>query len=68
MLLFIVNVGHEEVKINKGCTLTDLIPAQYDNLSDAGENHQEGIIANICAATLLKRKLKCYQLFVQVAK
>ena len=50
MLLFIINVGHEEVKIIKGCILIYLILAQYDNCSDAREN-QENIIANISTAT-----------------
>ena len=40
MLLFILNVGHEEVKIIKGHTLAYFILAQYDNLSDARENQK----------------------------
>ena len=31
MLLFMVNIGHEEMKIIKGCTLAYLTPAQYEN-------------------------------------
>ena len=50
MLPFIINIGHEEVKIIKSCTLAYLSPAQNDNISDA-ENNQENVIANISAAT-----------------
>ena len=51
MLLFIVNVGHEDIKIIKGHTLAYLTPAQCDNLSDAEENNQQSKIAHISAVT-----------------
>ena len=47
MLLFVVNVGHEEVKIIKDHTLAYLTPAKCNNLSETRENHQESVIANI---------------------
>ena len=37
MLLFIVNVGHAEVKITKSQTLAYFTIAQYDKFSDAEE-------------------------------
>ena len=49
-IIFIVNIGHEEVQTSKGHTLVYLISVQYDNLSDVREN-QESIIANISYAT-----------------
>ena len=51
MLLFIVNLGHEEVKIIKDCTLAYLIPAKYDNYSDIEETNQRSEIVNISAET-----------------
>ena len=39
LLLLIVNLGHGEVKISKGCTLAYLTPAKYENLSDVQENN-----------------------------
>ena len=48
MLLFIINVGHEELQIIKGHTLVYLTPTQYGYLSDTREN-QESVIANISA-------------------
>ena len=51
MLFFIVNIGHEEVKIIKDHTLVYLIPAQCDRFSDAEENNQESKIANTSGAT-----------------
>ena len=50
MVLFIVNVGHEEVKIIKGHSLPYFTLSQYDNLTDAREN-QESVIVNILVAT-----------------
>ena len=51
MLFFMVNVGHEEVKIIKGHTLAYLTLDQYDNLSYGEVKNQESVIANISAAT-----------------
>ena len=51
MLLFVVNVGHEEVKIIKGHTLAFLSLAQYDSLPDTEENNEESEIANISTVT-----------------
>ena len=51
LLLFIVNVGQEEVTITKCCTLTYLTPAQYDNHSETMKNNQGSLIANILVAT-----------------
>ena len=52
VLLFIVNLGHEEGKIIKGNTFAYYIPAQFDNFSDVEETNQESVIANISAPTL----------------
>ena len=49
MLLFILNLGHNEVKFIEGYTLAYLIPSQYENFSDTEETNQEGEIANISA-------------------
>ena len=50
MLLFVVNLGHDEVKIIKGHTLAYLTPIQYDNFSEVEEINQESKIADISAA------------------
>ena len=49
MLLFIVNLGHDEVKIIKCHTLAYFTSAQYDNYSDVKETNQESEIVNISA-------------------
>ena len=51
MVLFKVNLGNEEVKVIKCCTLAYLIHAQYDNFSDVEESSQEREIGNISAET-----------------
>ena len=51
LLLFIVNLAHDEVKISKGHALTYLTPVQYENLSDVQENNQAGKITNISVTT-----------------
>ena len=61
MQLFIVNVVYENLKIGEGHTLAYLIPAQYDSLSETGENNNESIIVNILDTTL-KPMLKYCQL------
>ena len=50
ILLFIVNVGNEEVNAIKDCPLAYLTLGQYDNLSEARENDQESVIPNILTA------------------
>ena len=52
MLLFIVKIGHDEMKIMKGCTLAYFTTAQYDNLSTSEKNNKEDIVTNISAATV----------------
>ena len=47
MCIFVVNLGHDEVKIMKGHTLVHLTPDQYDSFSDTEERNQESKIANI---------------------
>ena len=51
LLLFIINLGHDEVKISKGCTLAYMSPDKYDNHLDVQENNQAGEIANISITT-----------------
>ena len=51
LLLFIVNLGHDEVKISKHHTLAYFTPAKYDNLSDDQENNQAGKLSNISITT-----------------
>ena len=49
MLFFIINMGHEEMKIIKSCTLSYFTPAQYGNLSEVRQNNQESVFSNIWA-------------------
>ena len=63
MLLFIMNVGHEQVKIIKCCTVVYLTLAPNDNFSKPTDSNQESVIANILAAldsTYSKMSFPCH--------